>query len=87
MATVQCNTAGQGGEHGLLFHSFRDPGIPHARMMFGGRLPRQQAHELGKRLLRFRCLCQYDPCSGHTSVVGPRAWSVHEAHIALYYVV
>lgn len=87
MATVQCNTAGQGGEHGLLFHSRGGTGIPQARMMFGRRLPRQQAHELGKRLSRLRCLCQYDPCGGHTGVVGRLERSVHKTHIALCHIV
>jgi len=69
MTTVQRNTAGQGGEYGLLFHSFGATGIPHACMMFDGRFPRQQAHKLSERLLRFWSLCKYYPCNGHTSVV------------------
>lgn len=56
MTTVQRDTAGQGGEHGLLFHSFDGTGIPHAYTMFDGRFPCQQAHKLGERLLRF-CPC------------------------------
>jgi hypothetical protein len=69
MTTVQRDTAGQGGEHGLLFHSFGGTRIPHAFTMFDGRFPCQKAHKLGERLSRFWSLCQHYPCSGHTSVV------------------
>jgi hypothetical protein len=66
---IEGDAAGQGGEHGL-FHSFEGGGVPHARMVFGGRLSCKQAYKLGQRVLHIDGLHQFDPCSGHSDVLG-----------------